>query len=205
MSKVLNYLKYEGFKTTGEKVIHLLKRCDAITAFFEASFSDYKGRVEQLRMIELQEELVQEFEKIKFYEHILSKDYINRKDRKLLLGYIGDILVGYVAAECEIEKKIYGLGLFSLSMKEAWIGPVYVRRKYRGRGISPVLIKEMMTILQNDGIIHFYTAINEENLSSQSAFKKNGYRKFGTITVQERRNKKIINGLKLSEKFRELY
>lgn len=205
MSKIVNYLKYEGISATVKKIIHSVKKSDSTTVFFEASDSAFTGQKEALKVVELKEDILDEFENIKFFEHIVSSDYLNSNSRKLLLGYMGDILVGYVAAEYGVEKEIHGLGKFSLTKEEAWIGPTYVRRKFRGQGISSALIREMMDILQKENnIMHFYTAINAENISSQKAFLKNSFVQFGTVTIlYKQKQKSIVEGNKLKEKFQK--
>lgn len=204
MSKIVNYLKYEGISATVKKIVHSVKKSDSKTVFFEASDSDFTREKETLRVVGLKEDFLNEFENIKFFEHIVSGDYLNSNSRKLLLGYIGDVLVGYVAAEHGVEKKIHGLGRFSLTAEEAWIGPTWVRREFRGQGISSVLIREMMDILQKENnIMHFYTAINAENISSQKAFVKNSFKELGTVTILYKQKQNIVEGSKLKEKFQK--
>lgn len=201
MSKITKYLRHEGLIGTGKKVWHLMSRLDSKTYFFESTQTLYSNNNSHIIFHELQPDLLQQFEDIKFFEHVSGNEYINKDNKKILMAYIDDEPVGYVAAEHGIDKKIHGLGRFILSDSESWIGPTYVMREYRGKGISSLLISEIMRILKEDGITSYFTAINSDNIASQKAFINNGFKKIGSVIAQKKGKNTLIDGDKIKKKF----
>lgn len=94
-------------------------------------------------------------------------------------------MMGYIAAEWNKTKYIHGLGEFFLHKNEAWIGPVYVLKKYRNKGISSYLIGEIcQTLKMQYDIANYYTCINASNQSSLHSFQNNGFEKIGSIDIE---------------------
>lgn len=73
------------------------------------------------------------------------------------------------------------MGKFKLRCGEGWIGPVYVLRSWRGRGINKMLIAEQTKMLKAIGVDTFYTSINSNNKASLNSFKHSGFCEIGRI------------------------
>lgn len=188
MSKLFTYLKYEGIWATIEKVILLLKRKESATMFLRCETPNDSISIPQIQIMPLTVDRLTDFERIKFFDHIDGREYIDSTNSMILLAMRDGQVIGYVGAEYGKGKTIHGLGCFQLGAQEAWVGPTYVRRQARGQGISTSLIAEMLRLLKNEKrILTFFTAINSRNASSIRSFEKNGFSCIGDITVSSMR------------------
>ncbi len=77
---------------------------------------------------------------------------------------------------------IHDLGTFVLSNKECWIGPTFVDRHYRGRGINKEQIKYQME--HSDAQV-YYTSVNANNIPSRRSFEHWGFKEIGR-TIESR-------------------
>ena len=91
--------------------------------------------------------------------------------------------IAYVAEEHETERMIHGLGSFILGPNEGWIGPLYVRKKWRGQGNSIQLLLHQMYRLNQMGVSTIYTAINSQNAVSLKSYKSVGFVEIGAVDV----------------------
>lgn len=187
MSKLLTYLKYEGVRATIEKVFLSLKSRESTTIFLRCETPNELPNIPQIQIAPLTQERLADFEKIKFFDHIDGKAYINSPNSLILAAMRDGEVIGYVGAEFAKNKAIHGLGCFQLEAQEAWIGPTYVKKQARGQGISTCLIAEMLCVLRNEkGIQTFFTAINSRNASSIRSFEKNGFKLIGHVRAIEK-------------------
>lgn len=188
MGKLLTYLKYEGLRETIRKCFLTVKNRNKVseTVFFKYCKADLahdpKARLE---VVFLTEERLPDFETIRFFDHISGRDYIAQPHGNIFLGYLNDELVAYAVTEYGKRKEIHGLGFFQLEQNEAWLGPVYVKRAYRGKGINREMLKRVIEATVKQGYIHsFYTCINQENVASIKSFSYAGFQKKGVILCQ---------------------
>lgn len=77
MSKLLTYLKYEGVRATIEKVFLSLKSRESTTIFLRCETPNELPNIPQIQIAPLTQERLADFEKIKFFDHIDGKAYIN--------------------------------------------------------------------------------------------------------------------------------
>lgn len=201
MNKLLIYLKQEGLSATIAKVISFLFKGSSTTDFYccvnPVSCANRNSVV--LKYLTYTE--LNKFDQIKFFSHINGADYIESTNQFILTAYYEDEMVGYVAAEYDKLKDIHGLGKFKLNKDEAWVGPVYVCRKYRKKGVSSYLISgTLQQLKQRFCIASVYTCINADNISSIRSFEKNGFKKIGYITEK----RKIISN-NLIEKYKDKF
>jgi GNAT superfamily N-acetyltransferase len=85
---------------------------------------------------------------------------------------------GKVVSYCWAHPGCYSLGRigrFGLRKGEWWIGPVYVDRRYRGRGINTAQIRHALQELSGAGEKVFFTATNASNHASMRSFVKCGF------------------------------
>lgn len=191
MKKLIKYLKTEGMKATLKKIRMKVKnRGNSTTVFLVYDIpSTQRNNQQEYIILELDRNNVLEFEKIKFWDHINAADYIDNEKRKILLVQNKkDEYIAYAAMEEELLREIVGCGKFQLQMHEAWIGPVYVKKEYRGRGINSIMIQELLFAAEQHGIKRCYTSVNSDNISSLKSFKKNGFEEIGRVEIE---NKKI--------------
>lgn len=137
--------------------------------------------IESFEIERLTEVNRKEFERIKFWDFVNTDEFINNPKQSILLLKAGEEYVAYAAEEHEICREIHGLGKFQLRSGEGWIGPVYVLRDWRGRGINKALVAEQIKKLQASGIDTFYTSINSNNEASLNSFKHSGFCEIGRV------------------------
>ena len=184
MSKLITCLRQEGLVYTIRKFFCRLRKKESVTEFLRCQSLNQPNKQCSFAVKSLKETDIKDFNRIKFFEHVDGRSYINAENKMILVAYDANHLLGYIAAEWDVDKKIHGLGNFYLCKGESWIGPVYVKKEYRNNGISSCLINKMSNYLKNQfGIEVFYTCINATNLSSLNSFFKNGYSKVGSVRV----------------------
>ena len=185
MSSLLNYLKQEGLSATAKrawnKVFH---KNDSQTVFLRADLSagidDEYGADFEL----LDESNRSAFEKIKFWEFVNADDFIGNENQSVIMLRDGDNYIAYAAEEHAIERVIHGLGSFILKSDEGWIGPVYVKKQWRGRGYNRLLLLQQMHRLKEFGMTMVYTAINSQNAASLKSFASVGFEEIGTVDTK---------------------
>lgn len=185
MNKLSIYLHNEGIQQTIRKIfVKIFKSENSQTVFFHKRIDvkcEFPLEEHDETYFELTESAIPDFEKIKFWDFINAMQYTNNPNEGVLLVKYNEEVIAY-AAEChEKERSIHGLGSFQLRAKEAWIGPVYVLKKYRGRGINRRLIIEVMKRMRAYGITDFYTSINSNNPSSIKSFQNAGFTEIGRV------------------------
>lgn len=204
MSMLLRYLREEGLAVTLHKVAQKFFRKESVTVVLKCGDLPQDVVAQgDIRFVSLSEEQRDEFERIKFFEHVRAEDYIGHNNREIVLIYKDDVCVGYAAAEYEQIKKIHGLGTFALHEKEAWLGPVYVRKAYRGQGLNASACRFLMAKMHSRGILCCYTAINQNNQKSLRSFAKAGFAEIGNVVVVADKTVSINCEICVAEHFRE--
>ncbi len=97
------------------------------------------------------------------------------------------LLKGKVVSYCWVHNGSYAfgkIGRFKLRDDEAWIGPVFVDKRYRRRGINTAQINCALHELGKVGKRVFFTATNSRNYGSIKSFVGCG---FGVVGISRRR------------------
>ncbi len=107
----------------------------------------------------------------------------------------GDLIVGWASLAFASKREVYS-GVAEDS--------VYVKEKYRKRGIGDMLLKKLIELSEKKGIWTLQARIFPENTESISLHKKHGFKVVGTherigkldgkwrdVTIMERRSKKV--------------
>ena len=190
MSKIIKYLKEEGVAVTFKKIMDkLFHKSKSHTVFFRLELSpDFKA-ADDLVVETLNINNKGGFEKIKFWDFVNPDDYIDNSNQSIMLYKDNGQYAAYAAEEHSIDRVIHDLGVFHLNSDEAWIGPVYVCKQWRGQGINGNLISKQLGLLSQIGIKYVYTAINSNNSSSIKSFAKNGFLEIGSVD----KNGNVIN------------
>jgi GNAT superfamily N-acetyltransferase len=98
------------------------------------------------------------------------------------------------------------LGPFKLNENEAWIGPVFIDKRYRGKRIAGPLVNFAMVDQIPIGTQTFYTSLNSRNTLSQRLFVRNGFEIIASTHVQaigRYQFKRLLLDLNLEETLRE--
>ena len=185
MSSLLNYLKQEGLSATAKrawnKVFH---KGVSQTVFLRADLSeeidDEHGTDYEL----LDEKNREAFEELKFWDFVNADDFISNENQSVIMLRDGDNYIAYAAEEHAVERVIHGLGSYLLKSNEGWIGPVYVRKQWRGRGYNRRLLLQQMHRLKECGMTMVYTAINSQNTASLKSFASVGFEEIGTVDTK---------------------
>lgn len=188
--RLLDYMAREGFRATVKKAANKISAklggkssetvflCRMVQGFMAVSVpTEYQIR-------ELSESDIDEFAEFNFFPHIEVSDYVSAEKDGALGCFEKGELIGYVCYESEKIKTIHGTGDFILSKSEAWIGPCYVDRMHRGKGLNKALVQAVAASLAQKGIITLFTSINGANTSSLASFKKMGFQEFALYSVR---------------------
>jgi len=93
-------------------------------------------------------------------------------------------IVGYCWAHPSTYRVSRRLGQFTLKDHEAWIGPIFIDKRYRGQGIAGPLVNFALADQMHTGMTTFYTSLNSGNTVSQRLFAKHGFEIIGSTHVQ---------------------
>lgn len=97
------------------------------------------------------------------------------------------------------QYSIHGLGNIHLSDNECWIGPTFVHKEYRGKGINKAQILHQMAEAQG---MTFYTSVNAKNLPSIHSFLHFGFKEIGR-TVAKRNLLRQPSTIEVTGKIKE--
>lgn len=183
MSTLVRYLRQEGVVDTAKRILSkFLFGSASTTIFLRAEYPMCDPHVFAVADVEvLMSSNRVDFDSIKFWDFVRTDDYINNEHQSVLLLKMKDEYVAYAAEEHGKKKDIHGLGSFLLEERQAWIGPVYVTKKWRGNGINRFLVLKQMQRLHAMGINEVFTSINSQNTSSLKSFKKAGFAEVGQV------------------------
>lgn len=170
----------EGAKNTLKRVWERISAgwggVSARTTFLSAERIDTGNKIPPgIKIERMGHEDVQAFDAFNFFPHIKGNEYLGRDGRGAVLCREDGCIVGYVCYEVSGLKNIHGMGYFQMKENEAWIGPCYVNRFYRGKGINGAMVYRAMKEASAEGAECFFTAINSSNVASLASFKKMGF------------------------------
>lgn len=123
--------------------------------------------------------VLEHVDKVRFKEFnpykFLEVDKKEGQETIVLAKHINEI-VGFCRLDNSPVHKIHGIGDYEIGKENCWIGPVFVSKKYRNRGINSGMLKYANNLAYEKGISNFVTLININNLSSIRSFEKNGFK-----------------------------
>ncbi|MBQ7635311.1 MAG: GNAT family N-acetyltransferase [Bacteroidaceae bacterium] len=185
--KFIQYLRSEGIGGLVSKVVRILKRKlfgSEGTIFLKADSSIISIPVREntnVRIEFLNVENCDDFERIKFFAHVHVSDYLAHPQRIVALVRECNEYIGYACADFSSPHTIHGLGDFRLDTGEAWIGPVFVKKQWRGKGLNPLMVAKLLNKLREAGIHTIYTCISGDNAASLGSFRKMGFKEWGRL------------------------
>lgn len=182
MRSLINYLKQEGLMDTAKRAwAKAFSNGDSYTVFLRVEVPEGLSESSNEKFEILDSSNRDVFERMKFWDFVKTDDFIGNDSQSVVMLKDDGEYIAYAAEEHEIERKIHGLGTFSLRTGEGWIGPVYVRRRWRGHGYNRQLLLHQMYRLNLMSVSTIYTAINSQNTSSLKSFKSVGFDVVGTV------------------------
>lgn len=204
LEKLFNNIRAFGLRSTITKIIekiHFKLGIKNSKTLFLIKFyhsSDSINLHSEIGLNILTDDNVESFNKMKHFHFIETEKLIDNPSYKILTYLEENKIVGYVIFHIGEVHPIHGLGTWNLDKDEAWIGPAYVVKESRGKGINGILLQEAFFQLEKIGVSKIYTCINQSNLSSIRSFKKNGFKVIGSVT---RSRKSITSKIFSEEKF----
>lgn len=93
----------------------------------------------------------------------------------LYVTYEGDAPIAFTWTH-NGNYEIHGLGSFDLGDNERWIGPTFVCKEYRGRGLNK---RQIAYQIKEASDKIYYTSVNSGNIASLASFKRLGFIIFG--------------------------
>ena len=188
MKMLISYLLSEGPIKTVQKVFEKIMHKVSVTVFLVCRDSrdtvDFRS---DISFEELCAENLSIFEKLKFFQHISGEEILADPQQTAILVKCEGEYAGYAGVQFETRRQIHGLCRFTLREKEAWIGPVYIKRKFRNRGLNRYALQFIMDSMKEMGFCAFFTAINSSNHSSMKSFMNCGFSDIGHIISKKGR------------------
>lgn len=124
------------------------------------------------------------FKRINFYPHIDTNAYLSSSLQGAVGAFADEEMCAYVCFEQNNPKHIYGTGDFLLDSGDAWIGPCYVKKDYRGLGLNSFMVRFAIEELSRQGVKRFFTSVNASNTSSLNSFAKSGFKTIGVYSKE---------------------
>lgn len=185
MSRILNYLRQEGLATTAKKAFNkIFHKSVSQTVFLRIRLTGELENCFSSNIEILGDSNRAFFEAIKFWDFICVDDFIDNEYQSIAMLKNRDEYIAYAAEEHAINRVIHGLGDFHLKLDEGWIGPVYLRKQWRGKGHNKRLLLHQLRRLKAFGVTTVYTAINSQNSASLKSFKSVGFEEIGIVDEQ---------------------
>lgn len=195
MLKIMNSLKMNGFTKTVVIIINRILKTFGLqvseTYFFQIDLDDAKLQNNNQKLYKLEYlgyDRKMQFESIKYFEFLDVNNLLASNKADILIALDGSKIIGYICVHRGINHLIHNLGYWNLNEDEAWIGPTYIIKDYRNKGIHKDLINVIIKDSYSKGIKKIYTAINSKNIPSIRSFSKVGFKLIGRIN-----NRKIIS------------
>lgn len=208
MNKISRYLKEYGLRGILKKIyvkgLFLFGLKKSVTIFFVKVLDSNIAYVDSdhYSIKILTQADIDKFDKMKYFHFIRSKEVVEDPYFMVITINHQERMVGYVILHFGEIHPIYGLGSWKLDEDEAWLGPAFVIKEFRGKGINSLLLNQAAIFSIERGSKKIFTCINQSNASSRRSFEKNDYRPIGTITrKKEREIFKDFVDVKYSNKF----
>jgi GNAT superfamily N-acetyltransferase len=151
---------------------HIYKRSETVFYSKNTSGNDFSSDY-KMQMLELS---IQDMEIIDF-PRLKLVDYNSwmQKGSRVFVCYVDETPVAFTWTHYGIYE-IHGTGHFSMSANECWIGPTFVDRHYRGRGINK---QQILYQMEYSVAEVFYTSVNVGNIPSRQSFEHWGFVEIG--------------------------
>lgn len=151
MKKLVSSIKNNGYLETIKKalnrILKVLGLLESETYFFEKKIDDIRSQSTKeqiyndnisIKFLDYKEKT--QFEYMKYYEFLDTESLLNSEMSKVLIALHKDKIIGFACIHRGSNHLIHDLGYWNLSEDEAWIGPTYVIKNYRNRGIHKDLL-----------------------------------------------------------------
>ena len=114
------------------------------------------------------------------------RKWLQNKSR-LFVAYIGNEPAGYAWIHYH-SYHFAGNYNFKIEKDEYWIGPSFVKKEFRGKGLQKALTQYRLSQIKN-GIV--YTSVSNGNIASNKCMKRNDFELIGTVTIKTLFGKEI--------------
>lgn len=209
MKKIIKYFKDNGLLRTIKRIFYRVGgKLGLIKSETFVLHQDFKNEkilqdfLPDYKVDILNKENLSDFMAIKYYEFLDPKEIINSKKSNIMVAFDGKKIIGFACYHYDTNHTIHDLGKWHLKEDEAWIGPTYVIKEYRSKGVHRLLLIKTISLLNKIGINKTYTAINRNNIPSIKSFKNVGFEIIGTINIQRFFNKIIRLDLKGNKNYK---
>lgn len=176
--KIINSIKFDGWKNTLQNVLTLLKKWSygkSFTALLQADINDLLAVKLSAKNVVVSIEQVFEIEGDNLFN--LKSSRVRKllvNGAHLYLAQCGDVVVGYTFIHLN-KYKVDGVGIIDLEQdKSLWIGPTFVDKAYRSQGINKQLINKSAKNYAGERLIAL-TSANINNINSIKSFIRNGF------------------------------
>ena len=106
------------------------------------------------------------------------RKWLENKSR-LYVAYIGNKPVGYAWIHYH-SYHFAGKYNFGIEENEVWIGPSFVKKEFRGKGLQKALTQYRLSKIKNCTV---YTSVSSNNIASNKCMKRNNFEFMGTVTI----------------------
>ena len=188
MKTLISYLRSEGPIRTLQKALEKIIHPKSATAFFICrNTRDTMDLRSDISFEELSAENLSVFEELKFFQHISGEEILADPHQAAILVKCEGAYAGYACIQFETNRPIHGLCSFVLKEKEAWIGPVYIKRAFRNRGLNRYALQFIMEGMKEKGFCAFFAAINSRTHSSIKSLMNCGFSVIGHVISKKDR------------------
>lgn len=142
---------------------------------------------EGVSVTELSVEQIPGLKKINIFKDLDLEEVINSPNHNVLIAEMDGIICGFIIVHFggkEVKHNLNGWLYFKLNQNEAWVGPTYVGKDYRGKGLNTLLLQSVKKLCYDRSIELIFTSINSENIGSINSFRKNKFISIGSIRKQ---------------------
>ena len=98
---------------------------------------------------------------------------------RLFVAYIGNVPAGYAWIHYH-SYHFAGKYNFKIEENEVWIGPSFVKKEFRGKGLQKALTQYRLSKINNCTV---YTSVSSNNIASNRCMKRNDFEFMGTVTI----------------------
>ncbi|MGA3085101.1 MAG: GNAT family N-acetyltransferase [Thermodesulfobacteriota bacterium] len=120
----------------------------------------------------------QESSRIKEFEDLIHQRF--KKGSFCFLGKIGKEIVHYAWISFHWGESLGG-HFIHLKDDEALLLDAFTLEKWRGQGILPAVVDQMIYYLQQHGYLKFYVLVDTDNKSSKKTFQRLGWLPLGIV------------------------
>lgn len=186
--KILIYLKSDGFLSTARLIFDSIRRMfyyHSETFFLRSNFPTSADVIlpkgYDICIFNRDEQLDElSFPRLKLLPY--KKWFANKSN--LVVVWEHQIPIAYAWIHKK-EYHIHGLGTVQLKDNEFWIGPTFVNKRFRGKGINKLQLQYIINkvILDSRNNCCLVTSVNSKNIPSLKSFLHLGFQKIGTYSI----------------------